>query len=117
MYIYTVSLVDDFCRPTLKDKFNCHGYKEPIFDDTYWPDSVNRKRMQVVESVIEKLEKRGVKVEYLNITQLSGYRIDAHPSIYLTTHNNTIHSDCLHWCLPGVPDIWNEILYAYIMKL
>ena len=79
--------------------------------------------MEIVESTIEKLEERGVKVEYMNITQLSGYREDAHPSIYRPFANFALrditpekYADCLHWCLPGVPDIWNQILYAYIMK-
>jgi hypothetical protein len=24
--------------------------------------------------------------------------------------------DCVHWCLPGVPDTWNELLYALLFK-
>ncbi|PPD70897.1 hypothetical protein GOBAR_DD32223 [Gossypium barbadense] len=24
--------------------------------------------------------------------------------------------DCSHWCLPGVPDTWNELLYASLVK-
>ncbi|KAM0902155.1 hypothetical protein ACQ4PT_019484 [Festuca glaucescens] len=24
--------------------------------------------------------------------------------------------DCSHWCLPGVPDTWNELLYALFMR-
>jgi hypothetical protein len=26
------------------------------------------------------------------------------------------YADCIHWCLPGVPDIWNSILYTRIMS-
>lgn len=81
--------------------------------------------MHVVESVIKKLETRGLKVEYLNITQLSDYRIDAHPSIYRKFHSPPneeqladpkSYADCVHWCLPGLPDIWNQILYSYIIN-
>ncbi|KAL0705543.1 hypothetical protein Bca4012_071968 [Brassica carinata] len=25
--------------------------------------------------------------------------------------------DCIHWCLPGVPDTWNEILYAKFLSM
>jgi hypothetical protein len=25
-----------------------------------------------------------------------------------------LYLDCSHWCLPGVPDSWNELLYAQI---
>ncbi|CAI5963699.1 unnamed protein product [Closterium sp. NIES-64] len=24
--------------------------------------------------------------------------------------------DCVHWCLPGVPDTWNELLYADLLQ-
>ncbi|WMV47184.1 hypothetical protein MTR67_040569 [Solanum verrucosum] len=24
--------------------------------------------------------------------------------------------DCSHWCLPGFPDSWNELLYAILLK-
>ncbi|KAL1112377.1 hypothetical protein V6Z11_D02G122100 [Gossypium hirsutum] len=23
--------------------------------------------------------------------------------------------DCSHWCLPGLPDIWNEIFLSYLL--
>lgn len=80
--------------------------------------------METTEFILEKLEQRGLLVEYLNITQLSGYRKDAHPSIYRAINlsleqlhkDHDINTDCVHWCLPGVPDVWNRILYAYIMK-
>ncbi|KAL0712198.1 hypothetical protein Bca4012_019176 [Brassica carinata] len=25
--------------------------------------------------------------------------------------------DCSHWCLPGVPDTWNEILYVELLSM
>ncbi|CAN6921912.1 unnamed protein product, partial [Brassica oleracea var. botrytis] len=25
--------------------------------------------------------------------------------------------DCSHWCLPGVPDTWNEILYTKFLSM
>jgi hypothetical protein len=79
--------------------------------------------MQVVENVVQDLKTRGLNVQMLNITQLSEYRKEGHPSIYrkqwepLTEEqisNPKSYADCIHWCLPGVPDTWNELLYAYI---
>ncbi|XP_057499020.1 protein trichome birefringence-like 34 [Actinidia eriantha] len=102
---------------------NCYNETEPIFEDGYWGTLSNPKMMQVVEETIDRLEMRGVKVHILNITQLSEYRKDGHPSIYrrqwvaLTEEqlaNPPSFSDCGHWCLPGVPDTWNELLYAYM---
>lgn len=77
--------------------------------------------MRLVEKYINKLNVRGFKAQMLNITQLSEYRKDAHPSMHrkfwdsLTQEQLTMpnyHTDCTHWCLPGVPDVWNEFLYA-----
>ncbi|CAI5485332.1 unnamed protein product [Closterium sp. Naga37s-1] len=28
----------------------------------------------------------------------------------------TLVRDCVHWCLPGVPDTWNELLYAELIR-
>nr|GMC79123.1 protein trichome birefringence-like 3 [Ipomoea batatas]GMC79125.1 protein trichome birefringence-like 3 [Ipomoea batatas]GMC81795.1 protein trichome birefringence-like 3 [Ipomoea batatas]GMC90112.1 protein trichome birefringence-like 3 [Ipomoea batatas] len=77
--------------------------------------------MGVVSSVMKKMK---VPVTFINITQLSEYRIDGHASIYnelggklLTDEQKadpTHYADCIHWCLPGVPDTWNQILYAYL---
>lgn len=81
------------------------------------------KMMQVVENVLQDLKGRGLKVQMLNITQLSEYRKEGRPSIYrkqweaLTVEqisNPKTYADCIHWCLPGVPDTWNELLYAYV---
>ncbi|CAO2147626.1 unnamed protein product [Urochloa humidicola] len=46
-------------------------------------------------------------LDMLNVTQMTAQRKDGHLSVYL--------SPC-HWCLPGVPDTWNELLYALVMK-
>ncbi|GBG59159.1 hypothetical protein CBR_g32175 [Chara braunii] len=49
---------------------------------------------------------RECALDYLDITHLSNFRSDGHPSKYTGKGGN----DCSHWCLPGVPDTWNEIL-------
>lgn len=61
------------------------------------------------------------RVTILNITSLSGYRIDGHPSIYGKIplpgkQQSSSIQDCSHWCLPGVPDSWNEMLYAHLQS-
>ncbi|KAL6534434.1 hypothetical protein OROHE_013359 [Orobanche hederae] len=105
---------------------NCYKKTTPNFNGTYCASSVNRDMMHITESTIVKLEQRGLKIEYLNITELSAYREDAHPAtnkiLWRKISKDQLEdvekfADCLHWCLPGVPDVWNEILYAYIMRL
>jgi GDSL/SGNH-like Acyl-Esterase family found in Pmr5 and Cas1p len=54
----------------------------------------------------------GSRVRLLDISALSQLRDECHISKY-SKSSNGVH-DCLHWCLPGVPDTWNEILFARI---
>ncbi|XP_038890327.1 protein trichome birefringence-like 14 isoform X1 [Benincasa hispida] len=56
---------------------------------------------------------KGTGVKILDITALSQLRDEAHISKYSITAKAGVQ-DCLHWCLPGVPDTWNEILFAQI---
>jgi hypothetical protein len=67
----------------------------------------------VTETVAE-LAVKGTRVNLLNITHLSKLREDGHISKYGVGKDST-HQDCLHWCLPGVPDTWNEFLYAKLL--
>lgn len=69
----------------------------------------------IVEEVIKKMR---TPVTFLNITNLSGYRIDGHPSIYggKSGKRSSNVQDCSHWCLPGVPDTWNEIIYFLLQS-
>ncbi|KAF6170962.1 hypothetical protein GIB67_014779 [Kingdonia uniflora] len=70
----------------------------------------------IAEEVIKQMKTR---VTFLNITSLSEFRIDGHPSIYGKIPAKETPSraqDCSHWCLPGVPDTWNELLYFYLQS-
>ncbi|CAI8601119.1 unnamed protein product [Vicia faba] len=104
---------------------NCYKERDQIIEEGYSGNGSVPKMMQVVENVIHDLKTRGLKVEMLNITQLSEYRKEGHPSIHrkqwepLTEEevsNPKSYADCIHWCLPGVPDTWNELLYAYVFS-
>lgn len=103
---------------------NCFSETKPISKEEYWGSGSDTKMMQIAEAEISKLKSRGLKIQILNITQLSEYRKDGHPSIYrkqwrplskekLSDPRN--YADCTHWCLPGVPDVWNELLFTYII--
>ncbi|XAR61414.1 hypothetical protein NMG60_11035106 [Bertholletia excelsa] len=70
----------------------------------------------IVEEIIKQMK---TPVTLLNITGLSEYRIDAHPSVYGKKFGNMYSpriQDCSHWCLPGVPDTWNELFYIYLLS-
>lgn len=59
-------------------------------------------------------------LDVLNVTHLTSRRKDGHSSMYYLGPNvgpaPINRQDCSHWCLPGVPDAWNELLYALFMK-
>jgi hypothetical protein len=65
-------------------------------------------------------------LDILNVTRMTAQRKDGHPSLFISpssssqmlnkTLTETEVEDCSHWCLPGVPDTWNELLYAMFMK-
>lgn len=67
----------------------------------------------IVEEIIKQMK---TPVTLLNITSLSEYRIDGHPSIYGRKTRSSKIQDCSHWCLPGVPDTWNELLYFHLQS-
>nr|GMC98349.1 protein ESKIMO 1-like [Ipomoea batatas] len=65
-------------------------------------------------------------VHFINITKLSEYRKDAHTSVHTIRQGKMLtpeqqadpntYADCIHWCLPGLPDTWNEFLYSHIIS-
>eukprot|EP00253_Pinus_taeda_P000633 PITA_00633 len=57
---------------------------------------------------------RGTRVECLDITGISELRDESHISKYILRSKGD-SQDCLHWCLPGVPDTWNELLFAQLL--
>uniref|UniRef100_A0A5B6YXN5 Uncharacterized protein n=1 Tax=Davidia involucrata TaxID=16924 RepID=A0A5B6YXN5_DAVIN len=92
---------------------SCYGETAPTSGTTYpgaYPD-----QMKVLEAVINGMSSPAY---LLDITTLSAMRKDAHPSIYSgdlspEQRANPDHSaDCSHWCLPGLPDTWNQLFYT-----
>ncbi|OVA08328.1 PMR5 N-terminal domain [Macleaya cordata] len=55
----------------------------------------------------------GTGVKLLDITALSQLRDEGHISRYSIKATPGMQ-DCLHWCLPGIPDTWNELLIAQL---
>ncbi|KAL8138963.1 hypothetical protein V2J09_004964 [Rumex salicifolius] len=87
---------------------HCREAKKPL-NVSYKTES---EKDRIATEVIGNMKTR---VTFLNVTTLSGYRIDGHPSIYGTKSRRRVE-DCSHWCLPGVPDAWNEMLYYHLLS-
>ncbi|XP_051128223.1 protein trichome birefringence-like 38 isoform X2 [Andrographis paniculata] len=86
---------------------NCNGEQEPLAGSTY--PAGTPPEVEVVNKVLSRIKK---PVFLLDITTLSQLRKDAHPSGYSGDHTGV---DCSHWCLPGLPDTWNQLLYAALV--
>ncbi|KAJ9177130.1 hypothetical protein P3X46_012380 [Hevea brasiliensis] len=89
----------DWNQPTK----SCPEETQPFFGTRY--PSGKPLAWVVVNKVLSRIKK---PVYLLDVTTLSQYRKDAHPSAYSGDHKE----DCSHWCLPGLPDAWNQLLYA-----
>ncbi|KAF3795336.1 trichome birefringence-like 1 protein [Nymphaea thermarum] len=95
----------------------CHNQAEPIRENGRLPS--HPPKAKALESVIHGMK---TPISYLNVTKMSDYRKDGHPSIYTKPKLSAEErkappkaQDCNHWCLPGVPDSWNELLYAKLL--
>ncbi|PKI34339.1 hypothetical protein CRG98_045255 [Punica granatum] len=53
----------------------------------------------------------------LDITRAMLMRPDGHVGEFSGNKWARAYSDCLHWCLPGPIDVWNEFLMSYLRKL
>ncbi|KAH0852733.1 hypothetical protein HID58_090800 [Brassica napus] len=87
---------------------SCAGQTEPLWGTSY-PGGLPPE-VGVLKRALGKITK---PVTLLDITMLSLLRKDGHPSIYGI--GGRTGNDCSHWCLSGVPDTWNEILYNYML--
>ncbi|KAL4373415.1 hypothetical protein HN51_007319 [Arachis hypogaea] len=65
---------------------------------------------------------RLIRLEALDVTELALLRPDGHPGPYMNPFpfasgvQEHVQNDCVHWCLPGPIDTWNEILMQIMRK-
>lgn len=104
-----------FSGGTWKTGGRCSEETEPFASDTHfdgepWTNGV-------VVSEMKKLPDLQ-RPTLLDVTYLSNFRKDAHASIYHVGSGEPRpfnRQDCSHWCLPGLPDTWNQLLYASLL--
>ncbi|PON65798.1 Trichome birefringence-like family [Parasponia andersonii] len=96
-----------------KNGGGCHLEKLPDLGPL---DGAISSRLKIVSDV---LSQQPSSLKLLNVTNMTTRRKDGHPSLYNTQPEKRSVShiqDCSHWCLPGVPDSWNELLYSIFLK-
>lgn len=74
----------------------------------------------IEDAIHQNIKMKRSAVEYMDVTTLTNYRSDGHSGLYANnvklmgpTPKN--RQDCSHFCLPGVPDTWNELLFATLL--
>lgn len=95
----------DWKEPKAK---SCLGQTQPLLGSTY--SSGLPPALAVLKRVLSTVKN---PVTLLDVTALSLLRKDGHPSVYGLGGRTGM--DCTHWCLPGVPDTWNQILYNFLL--
>ncbi|KZV29714.1 hypothetical protein F511_05808 [Dorcoceras hygrometricum] len=85
---------------------NCIGQTTPVEAGAYTGE--NPPGDAVVRSVLSNMKK---PVSYLDILLQTQLRKDGHPSSYVGRG-----VDCSHWCIAGVPDTWNQLLYTILLQ-
>ncbi|KAF8772546.1 hypothetical protein HU200_005503 [Digitaria exilis] len=101
---------------------------EPYKEGEKEVDWISKELRDIVYEEAEAAKARSVagasatRIELLDVTKLAVMRPDGHPSVYM--HRNPfehgvperMYSDCLHFCLPGPVDTFNEILLQILRK-
>ncbi|CAI8587645.1 unnamed protein product [Vicia faba] len=84
---------------------------------------IRRVEIEEVENAkVKAREFGGVRFEVLDVTQLALLRPDGHPGAYMNPFPfkngvpERVQNDCVHWCLPGAIDTWNEIFLEMMKK-
>ncbi|KAL9681658.1 hypothetical protein QQ045_013445 [Rhodiola kirilowii] len=83
-----------------------------------WFDPSNNgvnKEARLLNDIITKTL-QGTDIHLLDLSHLSEFRADAHPATWLGRKDavEVWGQDCMHWCLPGLPDTWVDILTELI---
>ncbi|XP_019176900.1 PREDICTED: protein YLS7-like [Ipomoea nil] len=67
-----------------------------------------------------------LELKLMDITRVFGYRHDGHPGLYRSLDPNKITKlgrdgkpppqGCLHWCMPGPVNTWNDMVFEIIRR-
>ncbi|KAE8704482.1 Protein trichome berefringence-like 7 [Hibiscus syriacus] len=85
-----------FCNMTQNPLSETEGRDQSIFSET----------------IFEVVKNMTVPIAILQVTSMSAFRRDAHVGDW---SDKPQVPDCSHWCLPGLPDVWNEIFLSYLL--
>lgn len=108
---------------------SCTGKQKPILPgqlvESEFTHTMHKKQVTGFYQAIKKQTNRS-KLKLMDITEVFSYRHDGHPGPYRSPDPNKITKrgpdgkpppqDCLHWCMPGPVDTWNELVLEIIRR-
>ncbi|KAL3844498.1 hypothetical protein ACJIZ3_001901 [Penstemon smallii] len=78
--------------------------------------------LEEFEKASVKASENGVNLKLFDVNPLSLLRPDGHPGPYrffqpfAKDKNVKVINDCLHWCLPGPIDSWNDLMMEMVVN-
>ncbi|XP_019423687.1 PREDICTED: protein trichome birefringence-like 23 [Lupinus angustifolius] len=97
--------------------------KEGEMEIKYLNKMLRDIELMEVENAVIEASRNGVNLKVVDFVPLSLLRPDGHPGPYREFHpfdkkdkNGNVQNDCLHWCLPGPIDSWNDILMEMVVN-
>ncbi|XP_074281918.1 protein YLS7-like [Silene latifolia] len=108
---------------------SCTGKVKPILPgqlvENGFTNTMHEKQVSGFQRGAKKQTNRS-KLKLMDITDVFSYRHDGHPGPYRSPDPNKITKrgpdgkpppqDCLHWCMPGPVDTWNELVLEIIRR-
>lgn len=98
-------------------------YKEGEVELGYMDEILRRVEVEEFVKAAAMASENGVRLKLLDTTELSLLRPDGHPGVYRQFHpyegkdkNAKIQNDCLHWCVPGPIDYWNDVIMEMLIQ-
>ncbi|GAA0144691.1 hypothetical protein Leryth_008953 [Lithospermum erythrorhizon] len=122
---YRTSTPDHFENGTWSTGGTCkrtEPAKEGDFELSELNQVLHKIELEEFRKASAKASKKGVKLKLFDVTSLSLLRPDGHPGPYrffqpfVKDRNAKVINDCLHWCLPGPIDSWNDLLMEMVVN-
>ncbi|GMN40898.1 hypothetical protein TIFTF001_010116 [Ficus carica] len=108
---------------------SCTGKTKPLaageIVENGFTNVMHEKQVTGFNRAIKKVTNKS-KLILMDITRVFEYRHDGHPGPYRNMDPNKLTKrgpdgkpppqDCLHWCMPGPVDTWNELVLEIIRR-
>lgn len=73
-----------------------------------------------MEEIARAKKEGGIKVAHklqaMDVTKVMLMRPDGHPGSHWRDKKKKRFNDCVHWCMPGPIDVWNDLLLALMRR-